>query len=229
MSAICRMVQVVCPCVLCLVLCSSPKLLYKCILRWVSALTRGWFDLFSRVWWNSPSVCFSLSWLATHSSTGYHYTLQMSVRDSLFNNFPHALLKHVLYLFVHYITFWSKPFLQQILILKQQGTCLHSLTLGEFWVSTVVVLFNYNFAWRLWGNYNDACINMHSSKYKRCLMSVLTFFIPGGILAGLVSDYTGGRASTCCAMLIAAAPMVSVSVIAWVRITQITQCAHHWF
>ncbi|XP_028839336.1 glucose-6-phosphate exchanger SLC37A2 [Denticeps clupeoides] len=32
--------------------------------------------------------------------------------------------------------------------------------------------------------------------------------ILGGILAGLVSDYTGGRASTCCVMLIAAAPML---------------------
>lgn len=31
----------------------------------------------------------------------------------------------------------------------------------------------------------------------------------GGIVAGLVSDYTGGRATTCCAMLILAAPMVS--------------------
>lgn len=37
--------------------------------------------------------------------------------------------------------------------------------------------------------------------------------VPGGILAGLVSDYTGGRASTCCVMLIVAAPMVSASVI----------------
>ncbi|CAG5870729.1 unnamed protein product [Menidia menidia] len=32
--------------------------------------------------------------------------------------------------------------------------------------------------------------------------------IMGGILAGLVSDYTGGRASTCCVMLVAAAPML---------------------
>uniref|UniRef100_A0A3P9KNH0 Glucose-6-phosphate exchanger SLC37A2 n=2 Tax=Oryzias latipes TaxID=8090 RepID=A0A3P9KNH0_ORYLA len=32
--------------------------------------------------------------------------------------------------------------------------------------------------------------------------------IVGGIFAGLVSDYTGGRASTCCVMLIAAAPML---------------------
>ncbi|MGH0168703.1 UNVERIFIED_CONTAM: hypothetical protein FKN15_055278 [Acipenser sinensis] len=31
----------------------------------------------------------------------------------------------------------------------------------------------------------------------------------GGILAGVVSDYTGGRATSCCVMLIAAAPMVS--------------------
>uniref|UniRef100_A0A4W5PN04 Glucose-6-phosphate exchanger SLC37A2 n=1 Tax=Hucho hucho TaxID=62062 RepID=A0A4W5PN04_9TELE len=34
--------------------------------------------------------------------------------------------------------------------------------------------------------------------------------IVGGIVAGLVSDQTGGRASTCCVMLILAAPMVSV-------------------
>uniref|UniRef100_A0A8C1ABC2 Glucose-6-phosphate exchanger SLC37A2 n=2 Tax=Cyprinus carpio TaxID=7962 RepID=A0A8C1ABC2_CYPCA len=33
--------------------------------------------------------------------------------------------------------------------------------------------------------------------------------IVGGILAGLISDYSGGRATTCCAMLIIAAPMVS--------------------
>ncbi|XP_013881720.1 glucose-6-phosphate exchanger SLC37A2 [Austrofundulus limnaeus] len=32
--------------------------------------------------------------------------------------------------------------------------------------------------------------------------------ILGGILAGVVSDFTGGRASTCCVMLIAAAPML---------------------
>uniref|UniRef100_A0AAX7TWF0 Glucose-6-phosphate exchanger SLC37A2 n=1 Tax=Astatotilapia calliptera TaxID=8154 RepID=A0AAX7TWF0_ASTCA len=32
--------------------------------------------------------------------------------------------------------------------------------------------------------------------------------ILGGILAGLVSDYTGGRASTCCVMLVVAAPML---------------------
>ncbi|XP_075765410.1 glucose-6-phosphate exchanger SLC37A2 isoform X1 [Pelodiscus sinensis] len=32
--------------------------------------------------------------------------------------------------------------------------------------------------------------------------------ILGGILAGLISDYTGGRATTCCVMLIVAAPML---------------------
>lgn len=32
--------------------------------------------------------------------------------------------------------------------------------------------------------------------------------IVGGILAGLVSDYTGGRATTCCVMLLVAAPML---------------------
>uniref|UniRef100_A0A3Q3JB91 Glucose-6-phosphate exchanger SLC37A2 n=1 Tax=Monopterus albus TaxID=43700 RepID=A0A3Q3JB91_MONAL len=32
--------------------------------------------------------------------------------------------------------------------------------------------------------------------------------ILGGIMAGLVSDYTGGRATTCCVMLLAAAPML---------------------
>lgn len=32
--------------------------------------------------------------------------------------------------------------------------------------------------------------------------------IVGGIMAGLVSDYTGGRATTCCAMLLLAAPML---------------------
>ncbi|CAI5642836.1 glucose-6-phosphate exchanger SLC37A2 [Oreochromis niloticus] len=32
--------------------------------------------------------------------------------------------------------------------------------------------------------------------------------ILGGILAGLVSDYTGGRATTCCVMLVVAAPML---------------------
>lgn len=34
--------------------------------------------------------------------------------------------------------------------------------------------------------------------------------ILGGIMAGLVSDYTGGRATTCCVMLIFAAPMLFV-------------------
>uniref|UniRef100_A0A672HKR6 Glucose-6-phosphate exchanger SLC37A2 n=1 Tax=Salarias fasciatus TaxID=181472 RepID=A0A672HKR6_SALFA len=33
--------------------------------------------------------------------------------------------------------------------------------------------------------------------------------ILGGVIAGLISDYTGGRATTCCVMLIFAAPMVS--------------------
>ncbi|KAI3373924.1 hypothetical protein L3Q82_022493, partial [Scortum barcoo] len=32
--------------------------------------------------------------------------------------------------------------------------------------------------------------------------------IVGGIMAGLVSDYTGGRATTCCVMLLVAAPML---------------------
>ncbi|PWA14610.1 hypothetical protein CCH79_00017617, partial [Gambusia affinis] len=36
------------------------------------------------------------------------------------------------------------------------------------------------------------------------------FVTTGGIMAGLVSDFTGGRASTCCVMLIAAAPMLFV-------------------
>lgn len=185
--------------------------------------------MFSRAWWSSPSVCFSLSWLATHSSTGYHYTLLMSVRDSLFNNVPHASLQHVLYLFVRCIIFCYESFPQPILILKQQGTCLHSLMLGEFWVSRVVVSLSVNFASRLWEIYNDACTNVHAFPQIQKVFNVcvLMFFIPGGILAGLVSDYTGGRASTCCVMLIVAAPMVSVSVIAWVRITEITQCAHH--
>uniref|UniRef100_A0A3Q4BIB8 Glucose-6-phosphate exchanger SLC37A2 n=1 Tax=Mola mola TaxID=94237 RepID=A0A3Q4BIB8_MOLML len=37
--------------------------------------------------------------------------------------------------------------------------------------------------------------------------------IVGGILAGLVSDYTGGRATTCCVMLLFAAPMVSMLLV----------------
>uniref|UniRef100_A0A663LT83 Glucose-6-phosphate exchanger SLC37A2 n=1 Tax=Athene cunicularia TaxID=194338 RepID=A0A663LT83_ATHCN len=36
--------------------------------------------------------------------------------------------------------------------------------------------------------------------------------ILGGIFAGLISDYTGGRATTCCVMLVIAAPMVSCHV-----------------
>lgn len=32
----------------------------------------------------------------------------------------------------------------------------------------------------------------------------------GGIMAGLISDYTNGRATTCCIMLILAAPMVRI-------------------
>lgn len=35
--------------------------------------------------------------------------------------------------------------------------------------------------------------------------------VPGGILAGLISDYTNGRATTCCVMLILAAPMVCIT------------------
>ena len=35
--------------------------------------------------------------------------------------------------------------------------------------------------------------------------------VPGGILAGLISDYTSGRATTCCVMLILAAPMVCIT------------------
>uniref|UniRef100_A0AAQ5Z8S7 Glucose-6-phosphate exchanger SLC37A2 n=1 Tax=Amphiprion ocellaris TaxID=80972 RepID=A0AAQ5Z8S7_AMPOC len=37
--------------------------------------------------------------------------------------------------------------------------------------------------------------------------------ILGGVMAGLVSDYTGGRATTCCVMLVAAAPMVSMLLV----------------
>uniref|UniRef100_A0A8C0FIW5 Glucose-6-phosphate exchanger SLC37A2 n=1 Tax=Bubo bubo TaxID=30461 RepID=A0A8C0FIW5_BUBBB len=37
--------------------------------------------------------------------------------------------------------------------------------------------------------------------------------ILGGIFAGLISDYTGGRATTCCVMLVIAAPMVSSMLI----------------
>uniref|UniRef100_A0A673FRM0 Glucose-6-phosphate exchanger SLC37A2 n=1 Tax=Sinocyclocheilus rhinocerous TaxID=307959 RepID=A0A673FRM0_9TELE len=44
--------------------------------------------------------------------------------------------------------------------------------------------------------------------------------IVGGILAGLISDYSGGRATTCCAMLIIAAPMVSRTVLFFLSIGQ---------
>ncbi|KAI5142095.1 Glucose-6-Phosphate Exchanger Slc37A2 [Manis pentadactyla] len=37
--------------------------------------------------------------------------------------------------------------------------------------------------------------------------------IVGGIMAGLISDYTNGRATTCCIMLILAAPMVLMLII----------------
>lgn len=37
-------------------------------------------------------------------------------------------------------------------------------------------------------------------------------YVPGGILAGLISDYTNGRATTCCVMLILAAPMVCITL-----------------
>uniref|UniRef100_A0A8C8BKJ3 Glucose-6-phosphate exchanger SLC37A2 n=1 Tax=Otus sunia TaxID=257818 RepID=A0A8C8BKJ3_9STRI len=37
--------------------------------------------------------------------------------------------------------------------------------------------------------------------------------ILGGIFAGLISDYTGGRATTCCVMLVVAAPVVSSMLI----------------
>lgn len=35
--------------------------------------------------------------------------------------------------------------------------------------------------------------------------------VPGGILAGLISDYTSGRATTCFVMLILGAPMVGIT------------------
>ena len=41
-----------------------------------------------------------------------------------------------------------------------------------------------------------------------CLGRQCARCIPGGILAGLISDYINGRATTCCVMLILAAPMV---------------------
>uniref|UniRef100_A0A8C0FNQ3 Glucose-6-phosphate exchanger SLC37A2 n=1 Tax=Bubo bubo TaxID=30461 RepID=A0A8C0FNQ3_BUBBB len=37
--------------------------------------------------------------------------------------------------------------------------------------------------------------------------------ILGGIFAGLISDYTGGRATTCCVMLVIAAPMVTMLIV----------------
>ncbi len=39
--------------------------------------------------------------------------------------------------------------------------------------------------------------------------TIRVFPVLGGIMAGVISDYSGGRATTCCAMLIIAAPMVS--------------------
>lgn len=41
-----------------------------------------------------------------------------------------------------------------------------------------------------------------------CLGRQCARCVPGGILAGLISDYINGRATTCCVMLILAAPMV---------------------
>lgn len=41
----------------------------------------------------------------------------------------------------------------------------------------------------------------------RCQPS-LRPLLAGGIFAGLISDYAGGRATTCCVMLVVAAPMV---------------------
>lgn len=53
-------------------------------------------------------------------------------------------------------------------------------------------------------------IRIRLSHKDKCLIR-LCFSVLGGILAGLISDYSGGRATTCCAMLIIAAPMVSSS------------------
>lgn len=47
--------------------------------------------------------------------------------------------------------------------------------------------------------------------------------VAGGILAGLVSDYTKGRATTCFVMLIVAAPMVSALCYS----TEHTDSPHH--
>lgn len=42
------------------------------------------------------------------------------------------------------------------------------------------------------------------------MKDVIIWLLPtGGITAGIISDYTGARASTCAVMLILAAPMVS--------------------
>lgn len=52
------------------------------------------------------------------------------------------------------------------------------------------------------------------------MLSKVVFAMLGGIVAGLISDYSGGRATTCCAMLIVAAPMVSFSfatfILGWI-------------
>uniref|UniRef100_A0A8C9ZGX7 Glucose-6-phosphate exchanger SLC37A2 n=1 Tax=Sander lucioperca TaxID=283035 RepID=A0A8C9ZGX7_SANLU len=48
--------------------------------------------------------------------------------------------------------------------------------------------------------------------------------IVGGIAAGLVSDYTGGRATTCCVMLIAAAPMSLLTGFLFVYVGMLLLC-----
>lgn len=53
----------------------------------------------------------------------------------------------------------------------------------------------------------------------------------GGIMAGLISDYTNGRATTCCIMLILAAPMVRIRARAkcacsYVPVRAAEMCAH---
>lgn len=47
-----------------------------------------------------------------------------------------------------------------------------------------------------------------SARGPTCLGRQCARCVAGGILAGLISDYTNGRATTCCVMLILAAPTV---------------------
>uniref|UniRef100_A0A670JTB6 Glucose-6-phosphate exchanger SLC37A2 n=1 Tax=Podarcis muralis TaxID=64176 RepID=A0A670JTB6_PODMU len=107
------------------------------------------------------------------------------------------------------LSVWGLCFLQKLLLLTANGFFSLSLSLlcRELWSFSFCLLFaklvSYTFLYWL-------------PLYIVNAGDMSTLFdvggIVGGILAGLISDYTGGRGTTCCTMLILAVPMVSFPI-----------------